>query len=147
MLIDQLAALLDKELQAARLQRVGLQTVEPLWMLDQVVQDEIGIAGVALGPGRADAEAVMSQLGGVQREEVHMGILGQHGNQRTAHLFQRQGDRPAAERPGQFDGPDFYGFWSMLQFTAGAFAFVAVSYTHLRAHETDSYLVCRLLLE
>ena len=25
--------------------------------------------------------------------------------------------------------------------------FTAVSYTHLRAHETDSYLVCRLLLE
>ena len=24
---------------------------------------------------------------------------------------------------------------------------VSVSYTHLRAHETDSYLVCRLLLE
>src|SRR5665647_2595625 len=24
---------------------------------------------------------------------------------------------------------------------------VPVSYTHLRAHETDSYLVCRLLLE
>src|SRR5665647_3822632 len=29
-------------------------------------------------------------------------------------------------------------------FTNGA---VTVSYTHLRAHETDSYLVCRLLLE
>src|SRR5664279_5993297 len=26
-------------------------------------------------------------------------------------------------------------------------AFSPVSYTHLRAHETDSYLVCRLLLE
>ena len=25
--------------------------------------------------------------------------------------------------------------------------FIAVSYTHLRAHETDSYLVCRLLPE
>ena len=25
--------------------------------------------------------------------------------------------------------------------------FLTVSYTHLRAHETDSYLVCRLLLE
>ena len=25
--------------------------------------------------------------------------------------------------------------------------FQSVSYTHLRAHETDSYLVCRLLLE
>ncbi len=24
---------------------------------------------------------------------------------------------------------------------------VVLSYTHLRAHETDSYLVCRLLLE
>ena len=27
------------------------------------------------------------------------------------------------------------------------FEYKAVSYTHLRAHETDSYLVCRLLLE
>src|SRR5680860_470259 len=27
------------------------------------------------------------------------------------------------------------------------FVYIAVSYTHLRAHETDSYLVCRLLLE
>eukprot|EP01016_Furgasonia_blochmanni_P004364 TRINITY_DN11693_c0_g1_i1.p1 TRINITY_DN11693_c0_g1~~TRINITY_DN11693_c0_g1_i1.p1 ORF type:complete len:329 (+),score=89.53 TRINITY_DN11693_c0_g1_i1:80-1066(+) len=26
-------------------------------------------------------------------------------------------------------------------------SYIAVSYTHLRAHETDSYLVCRLLLE
>ena len=29
----------------------------------------------------------------------------------------------------------------------GLFSYIAVSYTHLRAHETDSYLVCRLLLE
>src|SRR5664279_1346163 len=28
-----------------------------------------------------------------------------------------------------------------------ATCFGSVSYTHLRAHETDSYLVCRLLLE
>src|SRR5665647_3993240 len=33
---------------------------------------------------------------------------------------------------------DFFNtFWAFFQ---------AVSYTHLRAHETDSYLVCRLLL-
>src|SRR5664279_6617896 len=31
--------------------------------------------------------------------------------------------------------------------TADGQAVLAVSYTHLRAHETDSYLVCRLLLE
>ena len=29
----------------------------------------------------------------------------------------------------------------------GLICIVSVSYTHLRAHETDSYLVCRLLLE
>src|SRR5664279_1475331 len=29
----------------------------------------------------------------------------------------------------------------------GRHGLTAVSYTHLRAHETDSYLVCRLLLE
>ena len=33
-----------------------------------------------------------------------------------------------------------------LSSTVGA-ALHPVSYTHLRAHETDSYLVCRLLLE
>ena len=33
---------------------------------------------------------------------------------------------------------------SQLNFWSGI---TSVSYTHLRAHETDSYLVCRLLLE
>ena len=35
-------------------------------------------------------------------------------------------------------------------FAIGSTEFISVgsvSYTHLRAHETDSYLVCRLLLE
>src|SRR5680860_1695414 len=37
---------------------------------------------------------------------------------------------------------------AMLVFSLGVFTMLyAVSYTHLRAHETDSYLVCRLLLE
>ena len=30
---------------------------------------------------------------------------------------------------------------------SGGDKILSVSYTHLRAHETDSYLVCRLLLE
>src|SRR5680860_1457989 len=34
-----------------------------------------------------------------------------------------------------------------LYLNKGNFQFEAVSYTHLRAHETDSYIVCRLLLE
>ena len=41
---------------------------------------------------------------------------------------------------------------SRLEMPAGVFIDIkmkskSVSYTHLRAHETDSYLVCRLLLE
>ena len=32
-------------------------------------------------------------------------------------------------------------------FAGGITCLTSVSYTHLRAHETDSYLVCRLLLE
>ena len=44
-----------------------------------------------------------------------------------------EGNRPAII--------DFYATW------CGPCKAMAVSYTHLRAHETDSYLVCRLLLE
>src|SRR5680860_664884 len=38
----------------------------------------------------------------------------------------------------------FLASWTFIHICA---ARVSVSYTHLRAHETDSYLVCRLLLE
>ncbi|WP_460413877.1 hypothetical protein, partial [Staphylococcus aureus] len=39
------------------------------------------------------------------------------------------------------------GFHQQLQLAAWMNAMIAVSYTHLRAHETLSDLVCRLLLE
>src|SRR5665647_3803095 len=39
-----------------------------------------------------------------------------------------------------------YGFQYKLKSVYSHFP-IPVSYTHLRAHETDSYLVCRLLLE
>ena len=35
----------------------------------------------------------------------------------------------------------------LVIWTLSASGASTVSYTHLRAHETDSYLVCRLLLE
>ena len=51
---------------------------------------------------------------------------------------------------GHLDVPSFFEHeaeapdsFVIIQKTGGR----AVSYTHLRAHETDSYLVCRLLLE
>src|SRR5665647_3670791 len=38
-----------------------------------------------------------------------------------------------------------FGFVAFVSY--GSFWLTPVSYTHLRAHETDSYLVCRLLLD
>ena len=55
-----------------------------------------------------------------------------------------------------FPGPESYTGEDMVEFHVhGSKAVIdalhhsisTVSYTHLRAHETDSYLVCRLLLE
>ena len=37
--------------------------------------------------------------------------------------------------------------FSALREAAASYQIDAVSYTHLRAHETGAYLVCRLLLE
>src|SRR5665647_3794814 len=48
--------------------------------------------------------------------------------------------RQRAKSLNEFDGTPFDYVVTMC-------ADAAVSYTHLRAHETDSYLVCRLLLE
>src|SRR5665647_3698077 len=36
---------------------------------------------------------------------------------------------------------------ALQRFITSRNTLITVSYTHLRAHETDSYLVCRLLLE
>src|SRR5680860_1549854 len=71
--------------------------------------------------------------------------------------------------PAEFSQKDFQIYWDYfhqycselgIAITGGHTGFIegqnstiagggtlAVSYTHLRAHETDSYLVCRLLLE
>ena len=47
-----------------------------------------------------------------------------------------------------FSSPkDFPGALFVSVAPCGVSAVMSVSYTHLRAHETDSYLVCRLLLE
>ena len=46
-----------------------------------------------------------------------------------------------------FHGPTLSFKDVALQLVGQLFEHEPVSYTHLRAHETDSYLVCRLLLE
>ena len=66
------------------------------------------------------------------------------------HLFDRfrQGDATAARAGGLGIGLAIVKHLiEMHGGTVTAESPGAVSYTHLRAHETDSYLVCRLLLE
>ena len=48
---------------------------------------------------------------------------------------------------GVVDGLCVSNFVGKTAFAAVNLIMPPVSYTHLRAHETDSYLVCRLLLE
>ena len=45
------------------------------------------------------------------------------------------------------DKPGALSFDPDILLTSAKTGYGPVSYTHLRAHETDSYLVCRLLLE
>src|SRR5665647_28398 len=46
--------------------------------------------------------------------------------------------------PSQFGAPSYSNSVYYKPGSDGPYDLVAVSYTHLRAHETDSYLVCRL---
>ena len=63
----------------------------------------------------------------------------------TTPLFKRQRTRPkVSERMFWICGLSRYRFKMYLFLKCW---YLSVSYTHLRAHETDSYLVCRLLLE
>src|SRR5664279_6383664 len=63
-----------------------------------------------------------------------------------------EGAGPIAERGKAGKGTLVFaghlGSWDLVgPLLARRTGIKAVSYTHLRAHETDSYLVCRLLLE
>src|SRR5664279_6342207 len=73
-------------------------------------------------PGAAAVGCRPDSLGGSRTAGAPAGKGGSHAAVRTFH-------NSSARRVGN------------------AIISVPVSYTHLRAHETDSYLVCRLLLE
>src|SRR5665647_3738668 len=85
-----------------------------------------------------------------QKVEVIFGILGGAilpvydelcGNKKIRHILARHEQCAAHEAEGYARASGRAG---ICMATSGP---GAVSYTHLRAHETDSYLVCRLLLE
>src|SRR5665647_681681 len=82
-----------------------------------------------------ESEERLGRALGRHREEVVIGTkfgspLGEDGTGGAAPSYVREAVERSLRRLGT-DRIDLY----------------PVSYTHLRAHETDSYLVCRLLLE
>src|SRR5664279_4598025 len=86
---------------------------------------ETGSAKVrALAGGRAGADILLASRLGYTEASVSLARMVHLGRLPAALLARHLG---ALER-----------YWDES---------IAVSYTHLRAHETDSYLVCRLLLE
>src|SRR5665647_1586675 len=92
------------------------------------------ICGNAANPGRCE------QLSRGRHRAVDVdaaaGIL-DHDRLETfaTRIFRRVAHAKIKRETGKKDPPE------------AALAQIPVSYTHLRAHETDSYLVCRLLLE
>src|SRR5665647_3840678 len=85
-----------------------------------------------------------SRYGGLRRfgERVRLDPKGAVQLPTTQDLYQRAlADKPSGDQRGQVDRVTLNPF-ERTHVDRGV---VAVSYTHLRAHETDSYLVCRLL--
>src|SRR5680860_269965 len=98
------------------------------------------------GPGRARWPLHMSAMAGIPQVGIRLipvphHVLGLNGD---GQGVLGTGDQFVVGEhldPGQVA---VVGAQGLAQFLLGH---VVVSYTHLRAHETDSYLVCRLLLE
>src|SRR5680860_739213 len=79
----------------------------------------------------------------LSRRAVAQGIAGEHKSR-------RRGSSPEfSDFKSYSQGDDYRRIdWNIYSRLDELFIRLsAVSYTHLRAHETDSYLVCRLLLE
>src|SRR5665647_1604680 len=84
------------------------------------------------------------------REAQHSALRRLHGERRLRVWLQpRVAHREGTEvRCAELREEVVHGRDSMAGLTSLALRPCgSVSYTHLRAHETDSYLVCRLLLE
>src|SRR5664279_2528358 len=67
----------------------------------------------------------------------------------SKHVFhsKSRSNRRTCVCSGDADHILFYSHERIITGKAKMAGITSVSYTHLRAHETDSYIVCRLLLE
>src|SRR5665647_3843784 len=99
--------------------------------------------------------AVEPILGVSRMQAMHHAVTGDLGDHRcrgdgggaSVAADDRLVRHPAARQAEAVDQRDGSRRRDALHGAGQGPEIAAVSYTHLRAHETDSYLVCRLLLE
>src|SRR5678816_251825 len=104
------------------------------------------VASSSLVPGN-DPTLLFTNAGMVQFKDVFLGLDKRDYKRATTSqkVMRVSGKHSDLENVGP--SPRHHTFFEMLgNFSFGDY-FKAVSYTHLRAHETPEHLVCRLLLE
>src|SRR6516162_5143900 len=87
-------------------------------MRDKQLQRQIGIAGIALGAGRAKGLAIVGQRVGVNGKQYQVSVLAEHRDDCSARLFERHRDRPAAKALLQFRSPYLDRFRGVVEFAA-----------------------------
>jgi len=110
-----LASVFDQAPQQAGFDRVGVEAVQPILVVDENFQDLARVQWVAFGAAGFKGLSVFSDRGGVDGVEDQE-IVGHQGvNQGAPGLFQAHGDRPAAEALAQLGQPGAKHFGLLLQ--------------------------------
>src|SRR5215471_8283440 len=90
---------------------------QPVAMLHQQIQQEIGIPRIILGPGGIQRLAHRGRHAGSYGEQVQTLVLAQHAYQRPLHLLHRHRDWPPAEAAAECTHPGLHRFRLVLHFT------------------------------
>ena len=133
------------ELERGRLSQIGLaqrEGYESAVRAAQTQQGQMLTAGLQGASELGRLGAAQAQTGATAAQEMARAGAVQQQLAQQALTAQRQTEVARAYEPYQR-----IEFQKGIMTALPTAASTAVSYTHLRAHETDSYLVCRLLLE
>src|SRR5665647_2366559 len=116
---------------------------EPERPLLEVLREDLGLTGTKYGCGEGQCGSCTVLLDGKPTVSCVTAVRAAEGRKIvTIEGFAEGGTLHPVQQAFLDEGAVQCGYC-----TPGMVLQTAVSYTHLRAHETDSYLVCRLLLE
>ena len=113
--IDRAAALFQETGKRARLRIVWEQGSEFVAVMEEQLEADLRIGGIALGPAGFKGLAVASGGGRVDRVEHEEGISHKSAEEGAFGLLQAEGNFPIGETLFQRTGPLRDRFWSVLQ--------------------------------